>query len=173
MSKRKHEYGKKIAVVGAGPSGLSCAYYLAIDGYKVTVFEKENVLGGMLTLGIPSFRLEKNVINAEIDILKELGVEFKTGVEVGRDISLNELRDQGFKAVYIAIGACMGRNLGIEGENVENVITGIDFMRDVNLGKELKLEGNVIVIGGGNVAIDVARTATRIGNTQIKLFGKS
>jgi len=170
VSKRKHEYGKKIAVVGAGPSGLSCAYYLAIDGYKVTVFEKENVLGGMLTLGIPSFRLEKNVINAEIDILKELGVEFKTGVEVGRDISLNELRDQGFKAVYIAIGACMGRNLGIEGENVENVITGIDFMRDVNLGKELKLEGNVIVIGGGNVAIDVARTATRIGNTQIKMY---
>lgn len=170
VPKRKHEYGKKIAVVGAGPSGLSCAYYLAIDGYKVTVFEKEKVLGGMLTLGIPSFRLEKNVINAEIDILKELGVEFKTGVEVGRDISLNELRDQGFKAFYIAIGACMGRNLGIEGENVENVITGIDFMRDVNLGKKLKLEGNVIVIGGGNVAIDVARTATRIGNTQIKMY---
>ncbi len=170
VPKCKHEYGKKIAVVGAGPSGLSCAYYLAIDGYKVTVFEKENVLGGMLTLGIPSFRLEKNVINAEIDILKELGVEFKTGVEVGRDISLNELRDQGFKAFYIAIGACMGRKLGIEGENVENVITGIDFMRDVNLGKELKLEGNVIVIGGGNVAIDVARTATRIGNTQIKMY---
>lgn len=170
VPKRKHEYGKKIAVVGAGPSGLSCAYYLAIDGYKVTLFEKEKVLGGMLTLGIPSFRLEKNVINAEIDILKELGVEFKTGVEVGRDISLNELRDQGFKAFYIAIGACMGRNLGIEGENVENVITGIDFMRDVNLGKKLKLEGNVIVIGGGNVAIDVARTATRIGNTQIKMY---
>ncbi len=170
VPKRKHEYGKKIAVVGAGPSGLSCAYYLAIDGYKVTVFEKENVLGGMLTLGIPSFRLEKNVINAEIDILKELGVEFNTGVEVGRDISLNELRDQGFKAFYIAIGACMGRNLGIEGENVENVITGIDFMRDVNLSKKLKLEGNVIVIGGGNVAIDVARTATRIGNTQIKMY---
>jgi len=170
VPKRKHEYGKKIAVVGAGPSGLSCAYYLAIDGYKVTVFEKEKVLGGMLTLGIPSFRLEKNVINAEIGILKELGVEFKTGVEVGRDISLNELRDQGFKAFYIAIGACMGRNLGIEGENVENVITGIDFMRDVNLDKELKLEGNVIVIGGGNVAIDVARTATRIGNTQIKMY---
>ncbi len=170
VPKRKHEYGKKIAVVGAGPSGLSCAYYLAIDGYKVTVFEKEKVLGGMLTLGIPSFRLEKNVINAEIGILKELGVEFKTGVEVGRDISLNELRDQGFKAFYIAIGACMGRNLGIEGENVENVITGIDFMRDVNLDKELKLEGNVIVIGGGNVAIDVARTATRIGNTQVKMY---
>ncbi|KEZ87719.1 pyridine nucleotide-disulfide oxidoreductase [Clostridium sulfidigenes] len=170
VPKCKHEYGKKIAVVGAGPSGLSCAYYLAIDGYKVTVFEKEKVLGGMLTLGIPSFRLEKDVINAEIGILKELGVEFKTGVEVGRDISLNELRDQGFKAFYIAIGACMGRNLGIEGENVENVITGIDFMRDVNLDKELKLEGNVIVIGGGNVAIDVARTATRIGNTQVKMY---
>jgi NADPH-dependent glutamate synthase beta subunit-like oxidoreductase len=170
VPQRRHEYGKKIAVVGAGPSGLSCAYFLAIDGYKVTVFEKEDVLGGMLTLGIPAFRLEKEVINAEIDILKELGVEFKTGIEVGRDVSLKELRDQGFKAFYIAIGACTGRKLGIEGENAENVITGIDFMRDVNLGKDLKLEGNVIVIGGGNVAIDVARTATRIGDTQVKMY---
>ncbi len=170
VPKRRHEYGKKIAVVGAGPSGLSCAYYLAIDGYNVTVFEKEEVLGGMLTLGIPAFRLEKEVINAEINILKELGVEFKTGVEVGKDVGLNELRNQGFKAFYIAIGACTGRKLGIEGENSENVITGIDFMRDVNLGKELKLEGNVIVIGGGNVAIDVARTATRIGDIQVKMY---
>ena len=170
VPKRRHEYGKKIAVVGAGPSGLSCAYYLAIDGYKVTVFEKEEVLGGMLTLGIPAFRLEKEVINAEIHILKELGVEFKTGIEVGKDVSLNELRNQGFKAFYIAIGACIGRKLGIEGENVENVITGINFMRNVNLGKELKLEGNVIVIGGGNVAIDVARTATRIGDIQVKMY---
>ncbi|MDZ5016995.1 FAD-dependent oxidoreductase, partial [Clostridium perfringens] len=116
VPKKRHEYGKKIAIVGAGPSGLSCAYYLAIDGYKVTVFEKQKVLGGMLTLGIPSYRLEKDVINAEIDILRELGVEFKTGVEVGKDISLKDLRDEGYKAFYIAIGAQAGRNLGIEGE---------------------------------------------------------
>lgn len=170
MPKCRHEYGKKIAVIGAGPSGLSCAYFLAIDGYKVTVFEKQEVLGGMLTLGIPSFRLEKEVVNAEIDILKELGVEFKTSVEVGKDVTLKELRDQDFKAFYIAIGASMGRKLGIEGEDVENVITGIDFMRDTNLGKDLKLEGDVIVIGGGNVAIDVARTATRVGDTQVKMY---
>lgn len=170
VPKRKHEYGKRIAIVGAGPSGLSCAYFLAVDGYKVTVFEKQKVLGGMLTLGIPSFRLEKEVINAEIEILKELGVEFRTGIEVGKDVTLKELREQGFKAFYLAIGACEGRKLGIEGEEAENVITGIDFMTDVNLGKNLKLEGDVVVIGGGNVAIDVARTATRIGGDKVKMY---
>ena len=170
VPKPKHEYDKKIAVIGGGPSGLSCAYFLAAEGYKVTVFEKERVLGGMLTLGIPSFRLEKEVVNAEIQILKELGVEFKTGIEVGKDITLNELRKEGFKAFYVAIGACAGRKLGIEGEDAKNVITGIDFMKDVNLGKDLKLKGNVIVIGGGNVAIDVARTAVRLGDTEVKMY---
>ncbi|MBU3136799.1 FAD-dependent oxidoreductase [Clostridium gasigenes] len=170
VPKLRHEYGNKIAVVGAGPSGLSCAFYLAIDGYKVTVFEKQKVLGGMLTLGIPSYRLEKDVINAEIDILKELGVEFKTGVEVGNHVSLKELRTQGYEAFYVAIGAQSGRKLGIEGEDSEGVITGVDFLREVNLGNEMKLEGNVVVIGGGNVAIDVARTATRVGNSRVDMF---
>lgn len=170
IPKVKHNYGKKIAIVGAGPSGLSCAYYLAIDGYKVTVFEKQQALGGMLTLGIPSYRLEKNVVNAEIDILKELGVELKTGIEVGKDISLKELRQQGYKAFYLAIGAQSGRKLGIEGEDGEGVATGVDFLRDVNLGREVKLEGNVVVIGGGNVAIDVARTATRVGASKVDMF---
>ncbi|MBU5486031.1 FAD-dependent oxidoreductase [Clostridium sp. MSJ-11] len=170
IPKRKHDYNKKIAVIGGGPSGLSCAYFLAVEGYKVTVFEKENVLGGMLTLGIPSFRLEKEVINAEIQILKELGIEFKTGIEVGKDISLDKLREEGFKAFYVAIGACAGRKLDIEGEEAENVITGIEFMREINLGKDLSLQGNVVVIGGGNVAIDVGRTATRIGDTKVKMY---
>lgn len=170
VPKLRHEYGNKIAIVGAGPSGLSCAYYLAIDGYKVTVFEKQNVLGGMLTLGIPSYRLGKDVVNAEIDILKELGVEFKTGVEVGKDISLDELRKQGYEAFYIAIGAQSGRKLGIEGEEAEGVFTGVDFLRNVNLGNEVKLGGNVVVIGGGNVAIDVARTATRVGASKVDMF---
>ncbi|MSU02033.1 FAD-dependent oxidoreductase [Tissierella pigra] len=170
IPKLRHNYGKKIAVIGAGPSGLSCAYYLAIDGYKVTVFEKQQVLGGMLTLGIPSYRLEKDVVNAEIDILKELGVEFKTGIEVGKDISLKTLRQQGYEAFYLAIGAQSGRNLGIEGEDGEGVITGVDFLREVNLGKEVNLQGNVIVIGGGNVAIDVARTATRVGAAKVDMF---
>ena len=170
IPRQKHEYGKKIAVVGSGPAGLSCAFYLAIDGYKVTVFEKQEALGGMLTLGIPSFRLEKNVINAEIDILKEIGVEFKTGVEVGKDVTLNELRAQDYKAFYLAIGAQAGRSLGLEGEEAEGVVTGVDFLLDINLGKGEKLSGKTIVIGGGNVAIDVARTACRVGAEKVDMF---
>ena len=170
VPKIRHDYGKKIAVIGAGPSGMSCAFYLAIDGYKVTVFEKQKALGGMLTLGIPSYRLGKEVINAEIDILRELGIEFKTGVEVGKDVSLKELRDQGYEAFYLAIGAQAGRRLGIEGEDAKGVVTGIDFLREVNLGNDVKLEEKVIVIGGGNVAIDVARTATRVGALKVDMF---
>jgi len=173
VPKLRHEYGNKIAVIGAGPSGLSCAFYLALDGYKVTVFEKQKVLGGMLTLGIPSYRLEKEVINAEIDILRELGVEFKTGIEVGKDISLKYLRGQGYEAFYIAIGAQLGRNLGIHGEDSEGVITGVDFLRNVNLGNEVNLEGDVVVIGGGNVAMDAARTALRLGSETHIVYRRS
>ena len=170
IPEKKHQYGNKIAIIGAGPAGLSCAFYLSLDGYKVTVFEKQKVLGGMLTLGIPSFRLEKEVVNAEINILKELGVEFKTGIEVGRDVSLKELREQGYEAFYLAVGAQAGRKLGIEGEDATGVYTGIDFLRDVNLGCGTKLDGRVIVIGGGNVAIDVARTATRVGAKKVAMY---
>lgn len=170
LPKKAHDYGKKIAIVGAGPAGLSCAYFLALDGYAVTVFEKEGILGGMLSLGIPSFRLEKDVIAAEIDILRELGVEFRTGVEVGKDVSLKELRVQGYKGFYLAIGAQAGRRLGIEGEDAEGVVTGVDFMRAVNLGKSPSLSGKVVVIGGGNVAIDVARSATRVGAATVSMY---
>lgn len=170
IPKIKNNYNKKIAVVGSGPAGLSCAYYLAVEGYKVTVFEKERVLGGMLTLGIPSFRLEKNVVEAEIGILKELGVEFKTGIEVGKDLSLQDLREEGYEAFYLAIGAQAGRKLGIEGEEAEGVISGIDFLRKVNLGEKLELKEDVVVIGGGNVAIDVARTAVRAGGKKISIY---
>lgn len=170
IPKIKHAYNKKIAVIGAGPSGLSCGFFLAIEGYKVTVFEKQTVLGGMLTLGIPSFRLEKDVVNAEINVLKELGVEFKTGIEVGKDITLKELRKDGYEAFYIAIGAQAGRKIGVEGENAEGVLTGVDFLRRVNLGEDIKLKGNVVVIGGGNVAIDVARTAERVGGEKVNIF---
>lgn len=166
----RHQYGKKIAIIGGGPSGLSCAYYLSLDGYKVTVFEKQKVLGGMLTLGIPKFRLEKEVVNAEIEVLGELGVEFKTGIEVGKDITIEELRNQGYEAFYLAIGAQAGRMLNIEGENAKGVIVGVDFVRNVNLGEDIKLEGNVVVIGGGNVAIDVARNATRVGASNVEMF---
>ncbi|MGS0973012.1 MAG: FAD-dependent oxidoreductase [Candidatus Izemoplasmataceae bacterium] len=167
----KHDFqDKHIAVVGAGPAGLSCAYYLAVEGYKVTVFEKEHKLGGMLNLGIPSFRLEKDVINAEIDVLRELGVNFETGVEIGKDITIPELRKGGYKAFFIAIGAQGGRNLQIDGEDSINVKTGVAFLRNVALKTEQRLSGNTIVIGGGNVAIDVARTAQRYGATKTTLI---
>jgi NADPH-dependent glutamate synthase beta subunit-like oxidoreductase/NAD-dependent dihydropyrimidine dehydrogenase PreA subunit len=167
---RRNEYGKKMAIVGAGPAGLSCAYYLAIDGYAVTVFEKQERLGGMLTLGIPSFRLEKAVVDSEIDVLREMGVAFKTGVEVGRDVTLGDLRKEGFAAFYLAIGAQAGRSLGIEGEEAQGVATGVDFLREVNLGVGVGLSGKVVVIGGGNVAIDVARAATRQGADAVSMY---
>ncbi|MBS4536537.1 FAD-dependent oxidoreductase [Clostridium sp. D2Q-14] len=170
LPKIKHGYGNKIAIIGAGPCGLSCAYYLAIDGYDVMVFEKQEVLGGMLTLGIPSYRLEKDVVNAEIDVLKELGVKFKTGVEVGKDVTINDLRKEGFEAFYIAIGAQTGRYLGIDGEEAEGAITGVDFLGKVNLNKDIKMEGSTIVIGGGNVAVDVARTAIRISKSEVDMY---
>ena len=156
-------YTEKIAVIGAGPAGLSCAYYLAVKGYPVTVYEKEKALGGMLTMGIPSFRLEKDVINAEIKVLKDLGVKFKTGVEVGKDITLDKLREQGFKAFYLAVGASKGAKVGCPGDELPGVMTGIDFLREVNLGEKPDIGKSVAVIGGGNVAIDVARAAVRLG----------
>ena len=156
-------YEEKIAVIGSGPAGLTCAYYLALKGYPVTVFEKEKELGGMLTLGIPSFRLEKDVIRAEIDILRDLGVQFKTGVAVGTDITLDALRTEGFKAFYLAVGASRGAKLRCPGEELPGVMTGIDFLRAVNLGEAPAIGTSVAVIGGGNVAIDVARAAVRLG----------
>ncbi len=171
IPKKRHDYAdKKIAIIGSGPAGLSCAYYLALDGYTITVFEKEQQLGGMLTLGIPSFRLEKDVIDAEIDVLRQMGVSFKTGVNVGRDISLDDLRKQGYNAFYVAIGAQGGRKAGIEGEDAADVITGIEFLRKVNAGESIDLSGKTVVIGGGNVAIDVARTAVRAGTDSVDLF---
>lgn len=170
IPEKRHSYGKAIAVIGAGPAGLSCAYFLAIDGYKVTVFEKEKVPGGMLIMGIPSFRLKKDVVEAEIQILRDLGVEFKTGVEVGKEITIEQLREQGFEAFYLAIGAQTGRSLHIEGEDARGVFSGIDFIRRINLLERLELPGKVIVIGGGNVAIDVARAAVRTKSDSVDLY---
>jgi NADPH-dependent glutamate synthase beta subunit-like oxidoreductase len=160
-------FANKIAVIGAGPAGLSCAYYLKIKGYPVTVFEKEKHLGGMLTMGIPEFRLEKKVVNAEIDILKEMGVEFKTGVEIGKDVTIPELRKQGYEAFYLGIGASKGTSVGCKGDDLEGVYTGIDFLREVNTGAKPAVGKKVAVIGGGNVAIDVARTAVRLGAEKV------
>ena len=166
-------YTEKIAVIGAGPAGLSCAYYLAVKGYPVTVFEKESVPGGMLTLGIPSFRLEKNVVNAEIDVLKELGVEFRFGVEVGKNMTLDALRADGYKAIYLAVGASKGTPAGCPGDDLKGVFTGVEFLRAVNLGKRPTIGKQVAVIGGGNVAIDVARAAVRRGADVTLLYRRS
>lgn len=163
-------YPEKIAVIGAGPAGMSCAYYLAVKGYPVTVFEKEKMLGGMLTMGIPSFRLDKAVVNAEIDILRELGVEFKTGIEVGKDVTLDQLRAEGYKAFYLGIGASKGAALGCKGDQLPGVYTGIDFLRWVNQGEKPELGSKVAVIGGGNVAIDVARSAVRLGAESVTII---
>ena len=155
-------YPQKIAVIGAGPAGISCAYYLAEKGYPVTVFDRNPVPGGMLTLGIPNFRLEKDVLNAEIDILKEMGVEFKCGVEVGKDVTIQQLREEGYKGFYVAIGAQKSAPLGIPGEELKGVYGGVDFLREVNLGKKPAIGKKCAVIGGGNVAMDVCRAAIRL-----------
>ena len=156
-------YPQKIAVIGAGPAGMSCAYFLANMSYKVTVFDKNAVPGGMLTLGIPSFRLDKDVVNAEIDVLRQMGVEFRCGVEVGKDITIQQLREQGYKGFFLAIGAQKSAPLGVKGDDLAGVFGGIDFLREVNLGSKPEIGAKVAVIGGGNVAMDVCRTAVRLG----------
>ncbi len=156
-------FPEKMAVIGAGPAGMSCAYYLANMGYPVTVFDKNAVPGGMLTLGIPSFRLEKDVVNAEIDVLRQMGVEFKCGVEVGKDVTIQQLREQGYKSFCLAIGAQKSSPLGIPGEELEGVLGGVEFLRQVNLGQAPDIGKRCAVIGGGNVAMDVCRTALRVG----------
>lgn len=168
LPKKRHDYSdKKIAIIGSGPAGLSCAYYLALDGYTVTIFEKEEKPGGMLMLGIPSFRLEKDILQAEIEFIEEMGVQIRTGIEVGKDITIPQLREEGYHAFLVAIGAQGGRKLGIEGEDSENVLSGIEFLRDINAGRAKKTDGKVIVIGGGNVAIDVSRAAIRSGENSV------
>ena len=164
------EFAEKIAVIGAGPAGMSCAYYLAEKGYRPTVFEKEARPGGMLMNAIPSFRLEKDVVEAEIDVLRQLGVEFRCGVEVGKDVTIAQLRQEGYKGFYVAVGLQSGGRLPVPGGDAENVISGVDFMRDVNLRDKKSLSGRVVVIGGGNIAADVARTAARCGAENVSLY---
>lgn len=164
------EFDQQIAIIGGGPAGLSCAYYLAEKGYRPTVFEREQRLGGMLENGLPSFRLEKDVVQAEIDVLREMGVQFRCGVEVGRDVTIAQLREQGYQGFYVAVGLQSGGRLNIPGDDAQGVTAGIDFMRRVNGGQETKLEGRVVVIGGGNIAADVARTAVRCGAESVDLY---
>ena len=166
----REPFDQKIAVIGGGPAGMSCAYFLAIEGYTPVVFEKEKVPGGMMVNGIPSFRLEKDVVNSEIDVLREMGVEFRCGVEVGKDVTIPQLREEGFKGFFVAIGLQDGGSLGIPGADSKGVVSGVDFLKNINLGKAKKLSGNVVVIGGGNIGADVARTAVRQGADSVSLY---
>jgi NADPH-dependent glutamate synthase beta subunit-like oxidoreductase len=151
----------RIAIVGAGPAGLSCAHDLALLGYRVTLFEAAPVVGGMLSQGVPEYRLARDLIRAEVDRILALGVELKLEWRLGRDATVGDLRRQGFAAVFLALGASRGRDLNIPGHNLDGVINGVDFLLNANLGYRVALGERVIVIGGGNVAVDVARTALR------------
>ncbi len=173
--KSKKRYGpepksrkkEKIAVIGSGPAGLSCAFYLAREGYTVTIFEKAKRLGGMLTLGIPSYRLPREVVAAEIRLIRRMGVTLKTGVEVGKEVTIAQLRKKGFKAFFVGIGTQECLRLGVEGEDLKGVYGGLDYLRSVNLGKRVNLGKKVAVIGGGNTAMDAVRSARRLESKHV------
>lgn len=169
VASNKGRWKEKIAIIGAGPSGLSCAFYLAQMGYYPTVFEKNDVPGGMLTYGIPSYKLEKDVIDAEIEVMREMGVEIKTGIEVGKDVTLSDLRKEGYKAFYIAIGCQGGRYPGVKGERALGTETAIDFLHRANTGK-LSFSDETVVVGGGNVAIDASRVSKRSGAKKVTML---
>ncbi|MBQ1477400.1 MAG: FAD-dependent oxidoreductase [Erysipelotrichaceae bacterium] len=164
------EWDQKIAIIGAGPAGLSCAYYLATMGYHPTVFEKNEKPGGMMMYGIPSYKLEKDVLEAEIDVIRELGVEIKCGVEVGKDITLDELRKQGYEAFYIAIGCQGGRYPNVANDHAEGTDIAVSFLKKASENHDQKIDGEVVVVGGGNVAIDCARTAHRFHPEKVSMF---
>ena len=161
-------YAAKVAVVGSGPAGVACAYFLCKMGYSVTVFEAMPVLGGMLRLGIPEYRLPRDVLDAQLGYIGDLGVEFKTGVAVGKDLALEKIQKE-YSAVFYAVGSRLSRRLDLEGADLGGVLWGLDFLSSVNLGEQTKVNGAVVVIGGGNVAVDVALTALRSGATSVDL----
>lgn len=158
---------QRVAIVGSGPAGMTVANILAHAGYRCTIFESLPVLGGMLGVGIPAYRLPRAIIAAEFESLKSCGVDVVTNVTIGRDKTLTQLREEGFAAVFVGVGAHSSRKLGVEGEDLEGVYHGVDYLRKINLGQEMTLGRNVVVVGGGNVAIDCARTALRTGSDQV------
>ena len=160
---------KKVAVIGSGPAGMACAYFLARQGYAVTVFEAMPVFGGMLRMGIPEYRLPKNILDAQIDLIRDMGVEFVHGVKIGTDITFEKLNEE-YHALFIATGNQLSRRISLNGIESERVHWGLDFLRDVSLNKEMKVGEKVVVIGGGNVAVDVALSALRLGARDVRMI---
>ena len=169
VPKLKEGRDEKIAVIGSGPAGLTAAYFLAREGYKVTVFEKLPVAGGMMAVGVPEYRLPKDVLSAEIKLIQDMGVEIQTGVTFGSDITLESLEQDGYQAFFLATGLHRDSRLDIESEDMAGALKGIDFLRDVSLGNSVSVGKRVIVVGGGNVAVDVAMTALRKGAQEVSL----
>ncbi len=169
VSKKKRK--EKIAVIGSGPAGLSCAYQLAIMGYQVTIFEALKVLGGILRIGIPAYRLPKDILEAEIKLIQDMGVEIRTGIRVGKDIKFSDLDT--YQAIFVSTGVHISRNMGAKGENQKGVLSGLEFLKDLNLGKEVKLGKRVAIIGGGNTAMDAARSTLRLGSEPIIIYRRT
>lgn len=174
IPQKKQNRTEKIAVVGSGPAGLTVAYYLSIEGYPVTVFEKLPVAGGMMAVGIPEFRLPRNILNAEIDIIKKLGVDIKLNFSIGKDCSLAELQ-KNYKAIFIGVGCCRSMKLGIAGEDAgededTGIVDGLTFLQDIHLGNLPASRGRLVVIGGGNTAVDCARVAIRLGYRNVAIL---
>ncbi|MDO4397934.1 MAG: FAD-dependent oxidoreductase [Oscillospiraceae bacterium] len=169
VASNRGRWKEKIAIIGGGPAGLSCAFYLAQMGYYPTVFEKNEKAGGMLTYGIPSYKLEKDVIDAEIEIMKEMGVEIKTGVEVGKDVTLADLRKDGYKAFYVAVGCCGGRYPNVPNDRAQGTTTAVEFLKKANTGN-CSFDDETVVVGGGNVAIDAARVSARSGAKKVTML---
>ena len=160
---------RKIAIIGAGPAGLSCAYFLARLGYKPEVFEAEERPGGMLTQTIPAYRLPRETLAREIRMIERLGVQISTGVKIGRDISIEDLKNRGFEAVFLGVGAPESIDLGIVGEDAAGVIQAVPFLKQYNIRGSVPVGKKVVVIGGGNAAIDAARTALRLGSEEVSI----
>ncbi|MEW6524372.1 MAG: NAD(P)-binding protein [Bacillota bacterium] len=160
---------ERVAIVGSGPAGLTAAHFLALDGYQVTIFEALPVAGGMLAVGIPPYRLPKDILNTEIAAIQRLGVEIRTNTALGRDFDLSDLKEQGYRAVFLALGAHRDQKLNIPGEDAGGVLSGVEFLRDFNLGRQVQVGQHVVIIGGGNVAIDAARTARRLGSQSVTI----
>jgi NADPH-dependent glutamate synthase beta subunit-like oxidoreductase len=169
ISAVKNDTGRKIAIIGAGPAGLTAAFFLRKKGHTITVFEEMPEPGGMMRFGIPDFRLPKDVVDKEINQVLKLGIELKTDQKMGRDFDLDSLKAYGFEAIFIAVGATLSKRIDLDGGNLDGVLWGLDFLRQVNEGREMALKDKVLVVGGGNVAIDVALTALRVGAKDVTL----